>query len=436
LPTLRLPNGWTPRPYQLPLWSALESGKRRAIEIAHRRWGKDDVALHWAAVSAMTRVAPYWHMLPEAAQARKAIWDAVNPHTGRRRIDEAFPHEIRETTREQDMLIRFVNGSTWQVVGSDNYNSLVGSSPAGVVFSEYALADPAAWAYLRPILLENGGWAVFITTARGNNHAKALLEAARENPDWFAEVSKATDTGAFTSDQLKGEKAEYIAQFGQAEGAALFNQEYLCSFDAAVVGAYYAGEMERAEAEGRIMDVPYDGAALVDTYWDLGFSDATAIWFVQRIGGLINVLEYQEWTGSGLLDVAKDLRAKPYLYGTHFLPHDAEQTEITNGRTRKETLEQVLGRNIEVAPKLGVDDGINAVRTIFPRVRFDRARTERGREVLRNYRRKWDDDKKTYLPRPHHDWASHGADAFRTLGVTYREQTKAAAPVKRKIKGI
>jgi phage terminase large subunit len=433
---VRLPNGWTPRDYQRPLWEALEGGQKRAIEIAHRRWGKDDVALHWAAVSAMTRVAPYWHMLPEAAQARKAIWNAVNPHTGKRRIDEAFPQELRASTQENEMFIRFVNGSTWQVVGSDNYNSLVGSSPAGVVFSEYALADPAAWAYLRPILLENGGWAVFITTARGNNHAKALLDAARKTPDWFAEVSTVVDTKAFTEEALKAEQSEYVAQFGVAEGRALFNQEYMCSFDAAVVGAYYVGEMEIAEAEKRVCDVPYDAVCPVDTYWDLGFSDATAIWFVQRVGGSVNILEYQEWTGSGLLDVAKDLKQKQYLYGTHFLPHDAEQTEISNGRTRKETLEQVLGRNIDVAPRLGVDDGINAVRTIFPRFRFDTTKTERGREVLRNYRRKWDDEKKTYLPRPHHDWASHGADALRTLGVTYREQVKAQAAPRRNLKGL
>lgn len=394
------------------------------------------MALHWAAVSAMTRVAPYWHMLPEAAQARKAIWNAVNPHTGKRRIDEAFPQELRETTQENEMFIRFVNGSTWQVVGSDNYNSLVGSSPAGVVFSEYALADPAAWAYLRPILLENGGWAVFITTARGNNHAKDLLEAARKNPEWFAEVSTAKDTGAFTESALKAEQAEYMAQFGAAEGRALFNQEYMCSFDAAVIGAYYAGEMEVAQSEGRVLDLPYDALCPVDTYWDLGFSDATAIWFVQRIGGAINLIDYQEWTGSGLLDVARDLKQKPYLYGTHHLPHDAEQTEISNGRTRKETLETILGPNLEVAPKLGVDDGINAVRTIFPRVRFDASKTERGREALRNYRRKWDEDKKVYLPRPHHDWASHGADALRTLGVTYREQVKAQAPPKRNLRGL
>jgi phage terminase large subunit len=168
--TITLPHKWSPRPYQKRLWSYLEGGGKRAIEIAHRRWGKDDVALHWAACAAMQRPASYWHMLPNYSQARKAIWTAVNPHTGKRRIDEAFPAAIRSATLENEMFIRFKNGSTWQVIGSDNYDSLVGTPPAGIVFSEWARANPASWGYLAPILLENDGWALFITTPIGRNH--------------------------------------------------------------------------------------------------------------------------------------------------------------------------------------------------------------------------------------------------------------------------
>jgi len=136
-----LPTFWEPRPYQLKLWRYLARGGLRADVAAHRRWGKDEVALNWASVASVARVGGYWHLLPEASQGRKAIWDAVNPHTGRRRIDEAFPHKLRAATRDADMMIRFRNGSTWQVCGSDNYNSLVGSPPVGVVFSEWALAN-------------------------------------------------------------------------------------------------------------------------------------------------------------------------------------------------------------------------------------------------------------------------------------------------------
>jgi phage terminase large subunit len=157
----------------MPAWEQLEAGKKRLALAWHRRAGKDDVCLHWAATCAMTRVGGYWHMLPQHNQARKAIWDAINPGTGRRRIDDAFPLALRDSTREQDMFIRFKNGSTWQVVGSDNYNALVGSPPVGVVFSEYALSDPSSWAFIRPILAENGGWALFISTPRGTTTSRS-----------------------------------------------------------------------------------------------------------------------------------------------------------------------------------------------------------------------------------------------------------------------
>src|SRR5262249_36862657 len=161
---IELPNGWRPRHYQLPAWSYLENGGRRACLIWHRRSGKDDLALNWAAVAPHQRPPEYRHMLPEAAQGRQGIWDAGGPHTRIRRGDQAFPRVLREKTREDEMTIKFKSGSLWRVVGSDNYQSLLGATPAGVVFSEWALADPQAWAFLRPILTENKGWAAFITT--------------------------------------------------------------------------------------------------------------------------------------------------------------------------------------------------------------------------------------------------------------------------------
>jgi hypothetical protein len=232
----RLPNNWVPRDYQWEAWDYLWNGGLHAELVWHRRSGKDELALHWAAVAAMKRPAGYWHMLPEAAQARKAIWDAVDPHTGKRRIDQAFPHEIRANTRDQDMLIRFKNGSTWQVLGSDNYDSLVGSPPAGVVFSEWAMAKPEARAFLRPILAENGGWQVYVTTPRGPNHAKATFEAAKADPLSFAQLLTARQTSVFTKQQLAIELASYQVEYGQDRGMALFEQEYLCSFEAILTG--------------------------------------------------------------------------------------------------------------------------------------------------------------------------------------------------------
>ena len=184
-PKIRIPNNWAPRDYQMNVWRYLERGGKRAICVWHRRAGKDDVCLHWAAASMIDKPATYWHMLSAFSQGRKAIWTAVNPHTGKRRIDEAFPHELRVNTNESEMFIRFKNGSTWQVVGSDRYDAAVGSSPAGITFSEWALSNPSAWAYLAPIVIENDGWALFITTARGRNHAKSMLDMAQTRDDWF-----------------------------------------------------------------------------------------------------------------------------------------------------------------------------------------------------------------------------------------------------------
>jgi len=228
MPTIQLPNNWEPRYYQRNLWEYFEKGGKRGIAVWHRRAGKDDVCLHRAAVGAFERVGNYWHMLPEYSQARKAIWEAVNPHTGERRINEAFPKELRRRTNNQEMFIEFKNGSTWQVVGSDNYDSLVGSAPVGIVFSEWALADPDAWAYLGPILEENGGWAMFITTSRGDNHAKKLFNIAEREDDWFCETLTPEETGIFSQQQLDKILREYVELYGLAEGTVKFQQEYLC----------------------------------------------------------------------------------------------------------------------------------------------------------------------------------------------------------------
>ena len=254
MPRITLPhNGWTERPYQEPLWDHLCGGGKRAIAVWHRRAGKDDIALHYAAIAMHTRVGNCWHCLPEYAQGRKALWTAVNPHTGRRRIDEAFPLEIRETTNDSEMFIRFRNGSTWQIIGSDCYDKTVGSSPMGITYSEFALANPSAWAYHRPMLQENNGWALFITTPRGRNHAKSMFDYAVQDPGWFAELLTVHDTGALTSEQCAEAMREYTALYGADVGRAQFEQEYLCSFNAAILGAFYALEMAQVRTEGRIL---------------------------------------------------------------------------------------------------------------------------------------------------------------------------------------
>ena len=271
MPRITLPhNGWHERDYQIPLWEHLQAGGKRAIAIWHRRAGKDDIALHYAAIAMHMRVGSTWHCLPEYLQGRKAIWTAVNPHTGKRRIDEAFPHELRESTNDNEMFIRFKNGSTWQVIGSDRYNATVGSSPMGITYSEWALANPSAWAYHRPMLEENGGWALFITTPRGRNHAKAMYDYAVQDPGWFAELLTVHDTGALSSEQCAETMREYAALYGADVGRAQYEQEYLCSFNAATLGAFYALEMAQVRSEGRILPIEPPPGALVHRSWDLG----------------------------------------------------------------------------------------------------------------------------------------------------------------------
>lgn len=420
--TIRIPNGWNPREYQLPMWRYLERGGKRAIGVWHRRAGKDDVMMHWAAVSAMERPASYWHCLPEFGQGRKAIWTAVNPVTGMRRIDEAFPEAIRANTNDQEMFIRFKNGSTWQIVGSDRYNNLVGAGVAGVTFSEFALANPSAWGYIRPMVEANNGWAAFISTPRGRNHFRDLYQMAAENPDWFAETLSITDTGALTPKQIKDSLAEYIALYGEDIGRAQFMQEYECSFNAAILGAFYAREMVAIRSEGRI-DAVEALPRPVHRAWDIGVRDDTSIWWFQVVGGQVYVLDCYTANGVGVDHYAEIIEQRRqdhgWLDGTDFVPHDAKVKEWGTGRTRVETM-QGLGLHPQVVPMAGLLDGINAARQTLPRCVFHPRCEEVGISALEQYRREWDDDNKVFKQNPLHDWSSHVSDAFRYLSMAWK----------------
>lgn len=433
--TIRLPaNGWKPRPYQMPAWAARERGIKRFALAWHRRAGKDEFCLHGAAVSAFERVAGYWHMLPEAAQARKAIWDAVDPHTGKRRIDSAFPHELRETTKEHEMFIRFKNGSTWQVVGSDNFNSLVGSPPAGVTFSEYAIANPNAWAYLRPILAENQGWACFISTPRGRNHFASMVEHAKTDPTWFSQVLTVDDTGAISKEAIAQERRELYAERGETEANAIIEQEYYCSFDAALPGAYYGDHMARADRQGRIGPFLYDPRLPVGTAWDLGKgkSDAMTIWFWQEIQGRPRLINFLAGSNVGLEWYAKRILGMPYVYADHILPHDGEHPQHSTGVnvTTVSKMLASLGIKNRVIPRDdSLNSAINDVRGVIDQCEFTTdplpfldetreqaiARMSYGLNGLRMYHREWSDDLKKFHDHPKHDWASHVADGFRTF---------------------
>jgi phage terminase large subunit len=439
MPHVTIPaNGWRPRPYQMKAWAAWERGIKRSLLVWHRRAGKDEVALNKFACAAHIRPANYWHCLPQYEQARKAIWEALNPHTGKRRIDEAFPQIIRKRTDSQGMTIEFLTGSIYRVVGSDNPDSLVGAPPLGIVFSEWALSNPSAWGYLQPILLENGGWADFITTPRGRNHVHGMLKMAKANPAWFAEVLTVDDTHQVTAEQIAEAKAEYVSLFGEDAAEALIQQEYWCSFEAAILGAYYGREMTALEGRGGITNVdPWPGVKL-HTAWDLGASresDSMTIWFFQIVPtelgrAAVRCCNYTTGSGYGIkwyADIIKKfIKDWDLPKGTDWVPHDARVPEMTSsGKDGKAKLRiEVMieeGLNPKIVTNHHVADGVSAVRQLMPRVYFDETRCDTGIECLRQYQREWDDEKKVFKPTALKNWAAHGADAFRYLAMAFKE---------------
>jgi hypothetical protein len=418
-------NGWTPRPHQMALWTYLRSGVgKRAMAVWHRRAGKDDVLLHNTAIAAFERVGNYWHCLPEFLQGRKAIWTAINPHTGRRRIDEAFPIELRANTNDNEMFIRLLNGSTWQVIGSDRYDATVGAGVAGIVYSEWALANPSAWAYHRPMLEENNGWAAFITTPRGRNHAFAMYNHAKQTGSWFAELLTAEDTGALTPEALAEALREYIALYGEDVGKAQFRQEYFCDWQAAILGAFYALEMAAVRNEGRIGAIEAVPGQPVHRAWDLGVKDDTSIWWYQVVGAQLFILDHYASSGVGVEHYVDQIEKREqehgWVRGTEYVPHDAKILEWGSGKTRVETL-QKLGFHPQLVPLTSVQDGINAVRRTLPLCVFHPRTDESGISALEQYRREWDDEKKAFRASHVHDWTSHPADAFRYLSLSWRD---------------
>ena len=437
---IRLPNNWEPRAYQRKAWDYLEAGGKHAELVWHRRAGKDELCLHHTATSAFRRSAGYLYMLPEQAQARKAIWKAINPHTGRRRIDEAFPLELRKRTLDNEMLIEFVNGSSWQVVGSDNFDSLVGGAWAGIVYSEWPLSNPNARAYLRPILMENGGWQIFNGTPRGRNHALTTLHAARKDPGAFAQVLDATQTGVFTAAQLEAERLAYIAEFGEEYGVAKFDQEYMCSFDAANLGAILARQIGIAEKQGRITDdVEFDelGAPL-EISADIGRRDTATWWFWQPTVGGYRVVDYdggwgldaEEWTER----LARRIGNRPLSH--IWLPHDARAKTFAAKRSAVEIFISAFGaKHIAITPQSSISDRINAARVLIPRIKFNETKCADGLNGLRGWQFEYDEDKKTFGNDPKHDWASHDGDGF-SYGCLIMQQVAPPSKAPEAMRGV
>lgn len=334
------------------------------------------------------------------------------------------------------MFMRFKNGATWQLIGSDRYNNLVGAGVAGVTFSEFALANPSAWGYIRPMLEENNGWATFISTPRGRNHFKSLLDMAKGNPNWFAQTLSVHDTEALTPQQIEESLAEYIALYGEDIGRAQFEQEYEVSFNAAILGAFYAREMVAVRKDKRIGEIEAMADRPVHRAWDIGVKDDTSIWWFQVVGGAVFVLDCYSQSGVGLDHYAEviEQRRKEHGWadGIDYVPHDARVKEWGTGRTRVETM-QGFGLKPQVVSMASKLDGINAVRKTLPKCVFHTRCEEVGISALEQYRREWDDEKKAFKANEVHDWTSHLADAFRYLAMAWRDPPSPPKPKEKPI---
>ena len=384
--------------YQMKALETLDS-KRFGVMVCHRRWGKTVLAVARLCRNATRAGSMYRgaYIAPTYRQAKDVAWDYL------RKIAYAMGAKINES----ELRVDFQNGSRIRLYGAENPDSLRGLNLCDVVFDEVAQMPWSVWSEIvLPMIISTRGQALFLGTPKGKNALLRIWEQAGDDPDWVRLMFKASESGLFTP--------ESVAQAKKSMSEDEYNQEYECSFQAAIKGSYYGKLLEQAEADGRICGVPYDPSVPVVTSWDLGFSDSTAIWFAQVCGREIHAIDYYENTGAGLDHYAKILSARGYNYGEHLLPHDAGVSELGTGTTRLETLGR-LGISGRVLPMARVEDGINAVRMLLPRVWFDRRKCEAGLDALRMYQHEWDEKTQDFRACPRHDWTSHAADSFRYL---------------------
>lgn len=361
------------------------------------------------------------YVYPTLVMGRDNLWDGMGSD-GFRYLNH-IPDEIRSgVANKTRMTVDIKGGSIFQIAGSDNPDSLRGGNAKLNIFSEWSEHDPYAWDVVEPILRENGGISIFNMTPKGDNHARAMYEFAKNHPLWYVEILTAKDTGVFDDRQLDDILKDTINRFiaqgrSEEEAQAYFDQEYLCSFKSPVIGSYYGAAIRKAEDDKRITRVPYDPRFPVQTFWDIGVGDSTAIWFIQNIGRSFNIIDYYESSGEGLPHYINKLREKGYTYSSHYAPHDIEVREWTgDGKTRLE-IARTLGISFKIVPNISIEDGIEAARAILGKCWFDEEKCFRGIQALKSYKKDWDDKNKIFRTHPKHDWSSHGSDAFRYFAV-------------------
>lgn len=386
---------------------AIDNGVKRAVCVWHRRAGKDTVAGHQLCKMAHQRKGLYWHLLPTQRQGRKIVWDGFTK-SGERFLDAVFPPEIRaREPNSTEMKVPLKCGSLYQVVGSDSYDALVGANPVGVVLSEWSLTNPRAWDFIRPILRENEGTAIFIYTPRGYNHGWDLKEIAESTPGWFYSLKTVADTGVLSEKDLDEERRDGMPE-------ELIRQEYWCDFSAANVGAILGKYLEAAMREGRIRDdiYPDSGSGEIVCSMDIGFRDATACWWFQQLRDGWAVIDYREESGTDATDWIDILKTSRYPPDVVYLPHDARAKTF---RTRFTVLEEFLHAgfgSVRIVPRVLVLDKVNAARAFVPICWFNKTHCAEGLSALRSWEYAWDEDRKVFSKEPDHNWASHGSDAY------------------------
>jgi len=407
------------------------SGTRRAALVWHRRSGKDLTTLNWTIWSMFQRPGTYYYFLPTYTQAKRIIWDGIDRDGTPFLAHFPAGSVIAKNETELKIVLDIGEGrhSVFQLVGSDNIDGIVGTNPIGCVFSEYAIQNPKGWDLVRPILAENGGWAVFVYTPRGKNHGHRLLTAALAEPTWYTSILTVDQTrrdgpGEDGTPVVLRSDIEEERRLGMPE--ELIQQEFYCSFEGAMVGAYYADQLKAAREEGRIGSWPYQPGLVVDTAWDLGVDDATAIGFTQTVQGVCRWIDYLEESGKGLDYYWGELKRKPYIYGQHYGPFDLGVREFVSGNTRLEIAAR-MGLHFTVVPKLSLADGIAAVRRILPVSQFNERTCEKLIDKLASYRRDFDEKTQTWRQVPLHDWTSHTADMVRYRAIGWFDPGSSSA---------
>lgn len=374
---------------------------RFGVVVAHRRMGKTVSAINHLIKDAVLNQKEnprYAYIAPTYGQAKRVAWDYLCKYV----------RPLGGTANISELRVDFM-GRRIQLYGSDNPDSLRGQYFDGVILDEIGDQNPKIWTeILRPALADRMGWCLFIGTPKGQNHFKDLRDRAEDTPDWGLLEFKASETKLVPESELNAARAEM--------GEDKYQQEFECSFHAAVEGSYYGKLMNELEEKNRLVEITRDDLCQTFTAWDLGMGDSTAIWVAQMTGQEVRIMDYVENHGQGLDWYVNWIRDNGWTNATHKLPHDVSVRELGTGKSRLEML-QGAGLSVDVLPRLSVDDGIQAVRRLLPKCWFNMPRVRQGVDCLRNYRREFDEKRNVYYEKPLHDWASHGSDAFRYLAI-------------------